>query len=283
MKLMVIDGNSILNRAYYGIRPLTTRDGLYTHAIFGFLTTLLRLEGEEAPDALCVTFDVHAPTFRHQASEAYKATRKPMPEELRVQVPVLKEVLDALNIPRYEQEGWEADDLIGTISRKCEADGWDCVVVTGDKDSLQLITDHTMVKLVSTRMGQTTTKDMTEETFREQYGFAPIHMIDLKALMGDASDNIPGVPGVGEKTAMALVQQYHSVAELYRLLPEIDAKPGVIKKLTEGEESARQSYHLATILTDAPLEFTPQDNLRKAPSDALYPLLMRLEFHKLRL
>ena len=169
MKLMVIDGNSILNRAYYGIRPLTTRDGLYTHAIFGFLTTLLRLEGEEAPDALCVTFDVHAPTFRHQASEAYKATRKPMPEELRVQVPVLKEVLDALNIPRYEQEGWEADDLIGTISRKCEADGWDCVVVTGDKDSLQLITDHTMVKLVSTRMGQTTTKDMTETAFQEQY------------------------------------------------------------------------------------------------------------------
>ena len=215
MKLMVIDGNSILNRAYYGIRPLTTRDGLYTHAIFGFLTTLLRLEGEEAPDALCVTFDVHAPTFRHQASEAYKATRKPMPEELRVQVPVLKEVLDALNIPRYEQEGWEADDLIGTISRKCEADGWDCVVVTGDKDSLQLITDHTMVKLVSTRMGQTTTKDMTETAFQEQYGFAPIHMIDLKALMGDSSDNIPGVPGIGEKTAMALIQQYESIDNLY--------------------------------------------------------------------
>lgn len=199
MKLMVIDGNSILNRAYYGIRPLTTRDGLYTHAIFGFLTTLLRLEGEEAPDALCVTFDLHAPTFRHQASEAYKATRKPMPEELRVQVPVLKEVLDALNIPRYEQEGWEADDLIGTISRKCEADGWDCVVVTGDKDSLQLITDHTMVKLVSTRMGQTTTKDMTETAFQEQYGFAPIHMIDLKALMGDSSDNIPGAPASGRR------------------------------------------------------------------------------------
>ena len=135
MKLMVIDGNSILNRAYYGIRPLTTRDGLYTHAIFGFLTTLLRLEGEEAPDALCVTFDVHAPTFRHQASEAYKATRKPMPEELRVQVPVLKEVLDALNIPRYEQEGWEADDLIGTISRKCEADGWDCVCLLYTSDA----------------------------------------------------------------------------------------------------------------------------------------------------
>ena len=281
MKLMVIDGNSILNRAYYGIRPLTTRDGLYTHAIFGFLTTLLRLEGEEAPDALCVTFDVHAPTFRHQASEAYKATRKPMPEELRVQVPVLKEVLDALNIPRYEQEGWEADDLIGTISRKCEADGWDCVVVTGDKDSLQLITDHTMVKLVSTRMGQTTTKDMTETAFQEQYGFAPIHMIDLKALMGDASDNIPGVPGVGEKTAMALVQQYHSVAELYRLLPEIDAKPGVIKKLQEGRESAEHSRYLATIVTDTPLNFTPEDNLRRPFAPELYDLLLKLEFQKL--
>ena len=281
MKLMVIDGNSILNRAYYGIRPLTTRDGLYTHAIFGFLTTLLRLEGEEAPDALCVTFDVHAPTFRHQASEAYKATRKPMPEELRVQVPVLKEVLDALNIPRYEQEGWEADDLIGTISRKCEADGWDCVGVTGDKDSLQLITDHTMVKLVSTRMGQTTTKDMTETAFQEQYGFAPIHMIDLKALMGDTSDNIPGVPGVGEKTAMALVQEYGAIDEIYRLLPDLHAKPAAIRKLTEGEESARHSYWLATIVTDAPLDFDPAENLRRPFRPELYDLFLRLEFQKL--
>ena len=281
MKLMVIDGNSILNRAYYGIRPLTTRDGLYTHAIFGFLTTLLRLEGEEAPDALCVTFDVHAPTFRHQASEAYKATRKPMPEELRMQVPVLKEVLDALRIPRYELEGWEADDLIGTISRRCEADGWDCVVVTGDKDSLQLITDRTMVKLVSTRMGQTTTKDMTETAFREQYGFAPIHMIDLKALMGDSSDNIPGVPGIGEKTAMALIQQYESIDNLYARMPDIDAKPAAVRKLAEGEESARESYWLATIVTDAPLEFRPEDNLRQQPGPDAYPLFLKLEFTKL--
>ena len=219
MKLMVIDGNSIVNRAYYGIRPLTTRDGLYTHAVFGFLTTLLRLKGEENPDAVCVTFDVHAPTFRHEASEAYKATRKGMPEELRMQMPVLKEVLDSLNIPRYELAGWEADDLIGTISRKCEAAGWECVVVTGDKDSLQLITEHTKVKLVSTRMGQTTTKDMDEAAFREQYGFDPIHMIDLKALMGDTSDNIPGVPGIGEKTAMALVQKYGSIDALYAKMP----------------------------------------------------------------
>ena len=281
MKLMVIDGNSIINRAYYGIRPLSTRDGLYTHAIFGFLTTLLRLEGEETPDAVCVTFDVHAPTFRHTADEAYKATRKPMPEELRMQVPVLKEVLDALNIPRYEMEGWEADDLIGTISRKCEAAGWECVVVTGDKDSLQLITDHTKVKLVSTRMGQTTTKDMTPETFREQYGFEPIHMIDLKALMGDSSDNIPGVPGIGEKTAMDLIRKYESIDALYEKMPDIEAKPAALKKLAAGEEAARHSYWLATIVTDAPLVFRPEENLVQKPGPEAYPLFLRLEFTKL--
>ena len=281
MKCMVIDGNSILNRAYYGIRPLTTRDGLYTHAIFGFLTTLLRLQGEEAPDALCVTFDLHAPTFRHRLDEAYKATRKPMPEELRMQVPVLKEVLDALNIPRYELEGWEADDLIGTISRKCEDAGWDCVVVTGDKDALQLITGRTKVKLVSTRMGQTTTRDMDEAAFREQYGFAPIHMIDLKALMGDSSDNIPGVAGIGEKTAMDLIQKYESVDALYARMPDIEAKPAALKKLEAGEESARHSYWLATIDTRAPLEFRPEDNRVQPAGPEAYPLFLRLEFTKL--
>ena len=179
MKLMVLDGNSIINRSFYGIRPLTTRDGLYTHAVYGFLTTLQRLTDEEKPDALCVTFDRREPTFRHQADADYKATRHGMPEELAMQMPVLKQVLDAMSIPRYEMAGYEADDLIGTISRKCEASGWECVVVTGDKDSLQLITDRTRVKLVSTRMGQTTTKDMTPDAFRAEYGFEPIHMIDL--------------------------------------------------------------------------------------------------------
>ena len=278
---MVLDGNSIINRAYYGVRPLTTRDGFFTHAIFGFLTMLGRLLDEEKPEALCVAFDRREPTFRHLEYEGYKATRHAMPEELAMQMPVLKDVLDAMNIPRYELAGFEADDLIGTISRKCESAGWDCVVATGDKDSLQLVTEHTTVKLISTRMGQTTTKDMTPESFREVYGFAPAHIVDLKALMGDASDNIPGVPGVGEKTAMALIQKYQSIDEIYRLLPDIEAKPNVIKKLTEGEESARQSFHLATIVMDAPLEFSPQDNLRKAPSDALYPLFMKLEFTKL--
>ena len=226
MKLMVIDGNSIVNRSFYGIRPLTTRDGLYTNAVYGFVTTLQRLLDEEEPEALCVT-------------------------------------LDAMDVPRYELAGYEADDLIGTISRKCEAQNWTCVVVTGDKDSLQLITDHTKVKLVSTRMGQTTTKDMTPDTFREQYGFDPIHIIDLKALMGDNSDNIPGVKGVGEKTAMSLVQLYRTVEHLYDHMPDIcsapnvDAKPGLVKKLAEGKDMAEMSKKLAAIVTDAPLDFDP--------------------------
>ena len=281
MKLMVLDGNSILNRAYYGIRPLSTRQGLYTHAIYGFVTTLQRLVDEEQPEALCVTFDRREPTFRHKADENYKATRKGMPEELAMQLPWLKQVLDAMDIPRYELAGYEADDLIGTISRKCEAAGWDCVIVTGDKDSLQLITDHTTVKLVSTRMGQTTTRDMTPEAFREQYGFAPIHMIDLKALMGDISDNIPGVPGVGEKTAMALVQRYESVEALYAAMPDIEAKPAAIRKLTEGRESALHSYFLATIVTDAPMAFAVEDNLRRPFKPELYDLFLQLEFSKL--
>ena len=281
MKLMVLDGNSILNRAYYGIRPLSTREGLYTHAVYGFITTLQRLLDEENPEALCVTFDRREPTFRHRADADYKAQRKPMPPELAMQLPVMKQVLSAMSVPCYELAGYEADDLIGTISRKCQAAGWDCVIVTGDKDSLQLITDRTKVKLVSTRLGQTTTKDMTPETFREQYGFDPIHMIDLKALMGDTSDNIPGVPGVGEKTAMALVQQYGDIDALYRRLPDIDAKPNVIRKLTEGEESARHSYWLATIVTDAPLDFDPAENLRRPFRPELYDLFLRLEFQKL--
>ena len=281
MKLMVIDGNSIINRAFYGVRPLTTREGLHTNAVYGFVTTLQKLLDEEAPEALCVTFDRREPTFRHLSYEGYKAQRKGMPEELAQQLPVLKEVLDAMDIPRYELAGYEADDLIGTISRKCEAAGWACVVVTGDKDSLQLITDKTKVKLVSTRMGQTTTKDMTEDAFREAYGFDPIHIIDLKALMGDASDNIPGVSGVGEKTAMALIQRYQTVDAIYEAMPEVEARPAVIKRLAEGEDSARMSYRLATIVTDAPLAFDPEANLRREPKGALRDVLLKLEFTKL--
>lgn len=281
MKLMVIDGNSIVNRSFYGVRPLTTKDGLYTNAVYGFVTTLQRLMDEEAPEAVCVTFDRKEPTFRHLEYEGYKAQRKGMPEELAQQMPVLKDVLDAMNIPRYELAGYEADDLIGTISRKCESAGWACVIVTGDRDSLQLVTEHTKVKLISTRMGQTTTKDMTPESFREVYGFDPIHIIDLKALMGDASDNIPGVKGIGEKTAMTLIQKYQTVDAIYAAMPEADAKPAVLKKLETGEADARMSHHLATIITNAPLAFDPKENLCRPAKPELYHLFLRLEFNKL--
>ncbi len=282
-KLMVLDGNSIVNRAFYGVSSnLTTRTGQPTNAVFGFLNILNKLLDEEQPQALCVTFDRKAPTFRHLAYEGYKAQRKPMPEELASQMPILKEVLSALNIPMYELDGWEADDLIGTIARRDEGAGWDTVIVTGDKDSLQLVTDHTTVKLVSTRMGRTTTKDMTPESFREAYGFDPIHIIDLKALMGDASDNIPGVKGIGEKTAMALLAQQPSIDGLYANLDRMDVKPAARKKLVEGEEAARKSYDLATIRTDAPIDFKPEDNLCRKPDEPrLYQLFLDLEFAKL--
>lgn len=282
MKLMVIDGNSLINRAFYGIRMLTTKDGQPTNAVYGFVNILLKLLDEEKPDALCVTFDRKAPTFRHLAYEGYKAQRKGMPDELAAQLPVLKDVLAAMNIPRYELDGWEADDLIGTIAARDTAAGWETVIVTGDKDSLQLVTDSTRVKLVSTRMGQTTTKEMTPETFREAYGFDPVHIVDLKALMGDTSDNIPGVKGIGEKTAMDLIQRYQSVEAIYADVEGVEAKPAVKKKLTEGEEQARLSYDLATIRCDAPIDFSPEDARRREPDGpALYELFLALEFNKL--
>ena len=282
MKLMVIDGNSLINRAFYGIRMLTTKDGQPTNAVYGFVNILLKLLDEEKPDALCVTFDRKAPTFRHLAYEGYKAQRKGMPDELAAQLPVLKDVLAAMNIPRYELDGWEADDLIGTIAARDTAAGWETVIVTGDKDSLQLVTDSTRVKLVSTRMGQTTTKEMTPETFREAYGFDPVHIVDLKALMGDTSDNIPGVKGLGEKTAMDLIQRYQSVEAIYADVEGVEAKPAVKKKLAEGEEQARMSYDLATIRCDAPIDFSPEDARRREPDGpALYELFLALEFNKL--
>ena len=289
MKLMVLDGNSIVNRAFYGVsQNLTTRDGQPTNAIFGFLNILNKLVEEGQPDGLCVTFDRKAPTFRHLAYEGYKANRKGMPEELASQMPLLKEVLSAMNIPMYELDGWEADDLLGTIARIDSGAGWETVVVTGDKDSLQLVSDQTTVKLVSTRMGRTTTRDITPEVFREEYGFAPIHMIDLKALMGDTSDNIPGVKGVGEKTAMSLIGRYGSIDALYadmptpEMAPGTPAKPGVVKKLMEGEQDARMSYDLATIRTNAPITFVPEENRRKEVNNAaLYEIFLKLEFSKL--
>ena len=282
LKLLTIDGNSLVNRAFYGIRQLNASDGTPTNAVYGFLTILQRLIGEEAPDALCVTFDLPAPTFRHEQYDGYKAQRKGMPDELAVQMPILKEALDAMNIRRYELAGWEADDLLGAIAKKCEAENWECVIVTGDKDSLQLVSELTRVKHIKTKAGQTETKDYTTNAFIEEYGFEPVRMIDLKALMGDSSDNIPGVAGVGEKTAMELVQRFGGIDEIYAGLEGLDIKDSVRKKLEAGRESAEMSYELATIQVDAPVEFTVPDNLLREPdNDKLYDLFRRLGFTRL--
>ena len=280
LKLMAIDGNSIVNRAFYGVRHLSAPDGTPTNAVYGFLNILQKLRSEELPDAVCVTFDLKAPTFRHKLYDEYKSHRKPMPDELAAQMPIVKEVLDALNIPRVELEGWEADDLLGALSKKCTASGWQCVIVTGDKDALQLISDpFTRVKLVKSQRGQSVTKDYTTDTFIEEYGFAPQKLIDLKALMGDSSDNIPGVAGVGEKTAGELVQKFGGIDEIYDRLPELEIKDSVRNKLEAGHENARLSYKLAQIHSDAPLELELQATLDHAPdNDALFEIFRRLGF-----
>ena len=281
MKLMILDGNSIVNRAFYGVRMLNAPDGTPSNAVYGFTAILQRLLEEQKPEAVCVAFDLKAPTFRHLEYDAYKAQRKPMPEELAVQMPILKELLDAMGIRRYELEGYEADDILGTAAAVCQREGWDCAIVTGDKDSLQLISAGTTVCNVKTRMGQTETINYTPARFREEYGFEPERMVDLKALMGDSSDNIPGVPGVGEKTALDLIRRYGTIDNIYAGLDSLDIKAGVRKKLKEGEESARKSYWLATIARDIPIHFVPEENLwNRDYQPSLYPLMKRLGFNK---
>ena len=282
MKLMILDGNSVINRAYFGVKPLTTRDGLYTHAVYGFLNILERMEKEENPDAVCVAFDLHGPTFRHARYEGYKANRHGMPEELAQQMPVMKQVLTAMNIPIYSAQGWEADDVIGTVGKKCGQENWDCVVVTGDRDSLQLIDDHVKIKLVISKPGQTTATLYDEAKFREEYGFAPKRMVDLKALMGDSSDNIPGVAGVGPKTATDLLLKFGTLDGVYANLEDASIRPKLREKLTEGKDSAYLSYELATIIPEAPIEFEPKDALRKEYNKPeLYALFQKLEFVRL--
>ena len=280
MKLMILDGNSIINRAFYGVRLLSTKDGVYTNAIYGFLNILEHLRADEQPDALCVAFDLKAPTFRHLAYDGYKATRHPMPEELAMQMPLMKEVLGAMNIPIYECEGWEADDILGTAGEICAREGTDCVIVTGDRDSLQLVTDRVTVKLVTSKSGQTITTNYTPDVFRAEYGFDPVRLVDLKSLMGDSSDNIPGVAGIGPKTATGLLLEYGTLDGVYEHLPEI--KESVRKKLEKDREQAYLSYDLATIRKNAPVDFIPERNLvREANNDALYALFHKLEFTRL--
>ncbi len=282
MKLMILDGNSVINRAFYGVRPLTTRDGLYTNAIFGFLNIFQRVQAEEKPDALCVAFDLHGPTFRHLQYEGYKATRHAMPEELAMQMPIMKEVLSAMNIPIYECQGWEADDVIGTVADICEKQGWNCVILTGDRDSLQLVDECVTVKLVRTQGGQTNTTNYTPKIFREEYGLEPIRLIDLKALMGDSSDNIPGVAGVGPKTASELLKKFGTLDGVYENLTPENMKGKLFDKLQNGRETAYLSYDLATIRKNAPIDFSPEKNLVQEPKrKALYELFTKLEFQKL--
>ncbi|MEG1633041.1 MAG: DNA polymerase I [Oscillospiraceae bacterium] len=281
MKLMILDGNSIVNRAFYGVRPLSAPDGTPTNAVYGFLSMLQRLLDEESPDSLCVAFDLPAPTFRHKLFDGYKAQRKGMPEELAVQMPLLKSLLDAMGVRRIESEGWEADDILGTVGRLCEASGWDCVIVTGDKDSFQLVTEAVHIRHVKSRMGQQETIEYDPCVFRDEYGFEPPLMVDLKALMGDASDNIPGVPGVGEKTALDLIRRYGGMEAVYAHLADPEIKDGVRKKLTAGRESAELSYTLATINTEVPLDFNPEEaKWSLSPSSELYDALNRLGFTK---
>ena len=282
MKLLILDGNSVINRAFFGVRPLTTREGLYTHAIYGFLNILERMEKEEQPDAVCVAFDLHGPTFRHEKYDGYKATRHAMPEELAQQMPVMKQVLQAMNIPIYECQGWEADDVIGTVGRICSNNEWECVIVTGDRDSLQLIDENVHVKLVISKPGQTTATLYTEEKFREEYGFAPAKMVDLKALMGDSSDNIPGVAGVGPKTATELLLKFGSLDGIYENLDDPDIRPKLREKLETSRDMAYLSYDLATIRCNAPIDFEPKDAIvQPYNKPELYNLFQKLEFVRL--
>ena len=244
MKIMVIDGNSILNRAFYGIRQLTNHEGLPTNAVYGFLATLFKLQDEEQPDRTIVCFDVKEKTFRHLKFDTYKATRKGMPDELAAQLPITKQVLDALGVTRCEKAGYEADDLLGTISRRADEHGDTCVVVTGDRDSLQLVGGGTTVMLVSTRMGQTTYQTYDTAAFREKYGFDPIRLIDLKALMGDSSDNIPGVPGIGEKTAMQLLHDFGTLEGVYANIDDERIKKGCAHQAAE-RRAVREGQLLA--------------------------------------
>ena len=278
MKLLLVDGNSILNRAFYGVKPLSNHKGVFTNAIYGFFNILLKAMDDVAPTDLAVAFDRKEPTFRHKAVSSYKANRKGMPEELAMQLPLTKQILEAMGYPVVTCSGWEADDILGTLSAACAADGADCVILTGDRDNLQLINGRVTVRLATNKEPIL----YTEEKFLADYGFPPHALIDLKALMGDSSDNISGVPGIGEKTAMALIQEYGSVEALYDALPEAKLTPSVRRKLETGKADAEQSKWLATIVTDAPVSVTLSDYVRKPQDDAaLSALLTELELYKL--
>ena len=282
MKLLAIDGNSIVNRAFYGIKLLSTKDGQYTNAVYGFINILNKLLEKENPDCVAVAFDLKAPTFRHKMYDAYKAGRHAMPDELREQFPILKEWLTFAGYSYIECEGYEADDILGTLAHSANLGGNSCVIATGDRDSLQLVSDTTRVLLTVTKMGHPEITDYTQEKLFEDYGLTPNEMIELKSLMGDSSDNIPGVAGVGQKTATDLITKYHSIDYIYENLDELDIKDGVKNKLIADKENAFLSRNLGTISKDAPIDTDISSyKITDGDKNALSSLMTRLEFFKL--
>ena len=282
MKLLAIDGNSIINRAFYGIKLLTAKDGTYTNAVYGFINILNRLTELEKPDGVAVAFDLKAPTFRHKKYAEYKAGRKGMPEELAQQMPIMKEWLTLAGYTCIECETYEADDILGTLAALCEKSGNECVIATGDRDSLQLVSDTTRVLLAATKMGKPEIINYDKAALFERYGLTPHEMIELKSLMGDSSDNIPGVAGVGEKTATDLITRFHSIDNIYESLETLDIKESMRKKLEAGRESAYLSRELGTICREAPINTDISQYKIKPRNDAeLARLMTRLEFFKL--
>ena len=285
-KLLVLDSNSILNRAFYGIRYLSNAEGTPTNAVYGFLNILIKMINDEKPDYICAAFDVHAPTFRHKMYDGYKAQRKPAPEGLIAQLPIAKEALIAMGIPVLEKAGYEADDIIGTVSKICEENNLECYIATGDKDDLQLASDKTKVILTVTKSGYNETTVYDDAAVKERYNVTPTEFIDVKALMGDPSDNIPGVAGVGEKTAMSLIEKYHSIEYIYENIDDIGLKGAMYKKISEGRESAFMSKELATIIRDVPMEDFSVDKcvykgFSENADESLYPLLKKLELNSI--
>ena len=277
MKILAIDGNSIMNRAFYGIKALSTSKGEYTNALTGFMNIYLKELEAVQPDCAAVAFDLKAPTFRHKADAAYKANRKGMPHELALQMPLIKEILADLGVKTLECEGFEADDILGTLS-EIFGNGDECVILTGDRDSLQLVSESCTVRLATNRE----TVVYTPDKFREDYGLEPIQLIELKALMGDSSDNISGVKGIGEKTAAALIKEQGNVEQLYENLESMKLTPSVRKKLESGHEDAVRSKFLATIVKNAPIERdTAAYTFGERKDDELKMLLSRLEMNKL--
>ncbi len=279
-KLMIIDGNSIINRAFYGIRLLTNSEGIYTNAVYGFLNILFKFMEEEEPDYLCIAFDMKGPTFRHEIFDEYKANRKGMPDELAMQMPILKEVLQAMNITMIEKEGYEADDIIGALAKEGEKNSLYCTIVTGDRDSLQLASDRTTIKLPVTKKGSTRTEIYDKKAFVEKYGVTPTEFIDVKGLMGDSSDNIPGVPGIGEKTAFTLIQQYKSIENIYDKIETLETRKNIKESLINNKELAILSKQLATIDTKFPLNIDIDTcSLKKTyDKEKLLKIFKRLNF-----